>query len=322
MKKVLKKIFKILFSIIAWVIILLIIVYIGYWLLLNEDWITKDDGVASGYFQKVDAKGELEKKYTQMWPYRSKKLTFASEDSAIKNYTIVYPEGIEQSIERFPAIIMVNWTYTPASDYIPLLEHLASWGFIVIGNEDPKSWSGESTSLTLDFLLTLAQDKTSILYDKVDIEHIGINGHSQGWAGAINAITNYENGIYYTSLYTVSPIPRNLAKHNKIAYDPSKIKIPYFMTSGLGIQDRILISTLSTLQDNYNDLPEWTFALMARRKKADHRDMLEYGDAYMTAWFLMTLKSDPLAQKVFIGENAELFNTPNRQDTFIKNASL
>ena len=54
-------------------------------------------------------------------------------------------------------------------------------------------------------------------------------------------------------------------------------------------------------------LPSSTFAIMARRKEADHRDMLEYADAYMTAWFLMTLKSDQEAQNVFIGENAEGF---------------
>ena len=170
-------------------------------------------------------------------------LTFKSENPDIKNWTIAYPKELEEKAERFPAVIMVNGTYTPASDYLPVLEHLASWGFIVVGNEDFQSGSGESTALTLDFLLALAKDETRMFYDRVDLEHIGVNGHSQGGAGAINAVTNYENGKYCASLYTASPIPRNLAQHTMKPYDPSKIKIPYFMTSGLGIQDRILIAT-------------------------------------------------------------------------------
>ena len=322
MKKIIKTGLKITLYTLGWLIILVILLYAGYISLLNADGITGDDGVATGYFTKVDAEGKREKKYTQMWPNPVKIINLKSKNQDIKNWTIAYPKTLEEKTEHFPTVIMVNGTYTPASDYLPVLEHLASWGFIVVGNEDFQSGSGESTALTLDFLLTLAKDKTSIFYNKIDLEHIGVNGHSQGGAGAINAITNYENGKYYTSLYTVSPIPRNLAQHVMKPYDPSKIKIPYFMTSGLWIQDRILIATYWTLKENYDMLPSSTFAIMARRKEADHRDMLEYADAYMTAWFLMTLKSDQEAQNVFIGENAELFNTSNWQDTSIKGTPL
>ena len=61
-------------------------------------------------------------------------------------------------------------------------------------------------------------------------------------------------------------------------------------------------------------LPSSTFAIMARRKEADHRDMLEYADAYMTAWFMYWLQDDAEAGTVFIGADAEISHNSNYQD--------
>ena len=66
MKKIIKTGLKITLYTIGCLIILTILFYVGYISLLNADGITGDDGVATGYFTKVDAQGNLEKKYTQM----------------------------------------------------------------------------------------------------------------------------------------------------------------------------------------------------------------------------------------------------------------
>ena len=47
--------------------------------------------------------------------------------------------------------------------------------------------------------------------------------------------------------------------------------------------------------------------------------MLEYGDAYMTAWFLWTLADDTKAKMVFAGANAELRHNSDWQDVQVRN---
>ncbi|WP_294188357.1 hypothetical protein [uncultured Clostridium sp.] len=78
---------------------------------------------------------------------------------------------------------MVNGTGVPASKYKAIFEHLASWGFIVVGNEDGESWNGNSTSQTLDYILSLNDDVNSIFNKKINVDAIGVAGHSQGGVG-------------------------------------------------------------------------------------------------------------------------------------------
>lgn len=42
----------------------------------------------------------------------------------------------------------------------------------------------------------------------------------------------------------------------------------------------------------------------------------------MTAWFLMTLKGSSEAGKVFMEQDAELLNNPNREDISIKKSDF
>lgn len=42
---------------------------------------------------------------------------------------------------------MVNGTGVYASKYPAVFEHLASWGFIVVGNEDPSTCTGAAPEL-------------------------------------------------------------------------------------------------------------------------------------------------------------------------------
>ena len=47
-------------------------------------------------------------------------------------------------------------------------------------------------SQTLDFMLSLGSDH--VLSGRIDRENIGIVGYSQGGAGALAAVTEYDNG--------------------------------------------------------------------------------------------------------------------------------
>ena len=74
----------------------------------------------------------------------------------------------------------------------------------------------------LDFILNLNKDKSNILYNKIDTSKIGITGGSQGGAGCIRAVTEFENGKYYKTLNTISTPRLEMAKNLKWEYDVKK----------------------------------------------------------------------------------------------------
>ena len=218
-------------------------------------------------------------------------------------------------------IIVVNGSNIRVRNYIPFFERLASWGFIVVGNDDPQTGTGESASVTLDKMLSLPSD--SVLYGKIDVNNIGVIGYSQGGAGAINAVTRYENGSYYKALFTGSASYALLAKNMGWEYDISKVHIPYLMTAGTGASDDsghygddefAGVAPLFSLEENYNGMPDDVFKVRGRITGAEHMAMQVLSDGYMTAWMLYNLRGDEEAGKVFIGENAEIMQNQGWQD--------
>lgn len=308
-----KKMIKILLMIAGIIVLLVILIFV---LLL---WMSKQPAVKENYWKEVTSTASLEQKYTSIGNYKVSTLEQSSEEGKIGKFKIRYPSEISLTDDVFPAVVMANGTGVPSSKYEAVFEHLASWGFIVIGNEDGSSWDGESSAESLNLLLQLGEDKDSILFGKVDTENIGIAGHSQGGVGAINAVTTQENGYIYKALYTASTTHIGLANALSWPYDVSKISLPYFMNSGTlqadaGNEKDVGIAPLSSLQENYNAVSDDVAKVYARRVNADHGDMLALADGYMTAWFMYWLYGDEEAGKVFIGDDAEILNNSNWQD--------
>ena len=218
-------------------------------------------------------------------------------------------------------ILVVNASGAPASLYEPFFPRLASWGFVVVGNEDGQTGNGETASITLDFMLNIPFD--SILAGKIDYDNMGIIGYSQGGAGAICAVTNYENGARYKAMFTGSAAYPTLARNMGWEYDVSKVTIPYFMVAGTGKSDDSGsdpetsyggVSPLSALTSNYNSISDDVQKIRARAVGAEHEQMLMRSDGYMTAWMLYQLAGDEEAATVFVGDNAEILHNNNWQD--------
>ena len=273
------------------------------------------------YFNKVTSGGILEEKYRGYGASEVASLEVDSNVELFNKYKIWYPLELENDNgKKYPIVLFANGTGVPYSKYEAIFDHLASWGFVVIGNDDVNSATGESSSITLNYILSLNNNKESIFYDKLDIEHIGISGHSQGGVGAINAVTNFNNSNMFTSIYTASTTSLELANALEWDYDVTKVSIPYFMVAGTGKVDAETITPLYSLIKNYDSLNDNVKSVMARRKNIDHGDMLIYADSYMTAWFRYTLMNDNDASGVFEGKLPELLqNSDNWQDTHTKN---
>lgn len=286
------------------------------------------------YWKYTDAKGVIETKYSDLGEHEVIYAEFDAPDSVWKKYEVWYPADMVEHDEKYPMVIMANGTGIKASQYRAVFKHLASWGFIVVGNEDENSRTGESSAATLAFMLKANEDKNSDFYGKIDVTNIGIAGHSQGGVGAINAVTQQDNGNLYKAIYVASATSKYHAKELNKSGDgwsivPSQINIPCFMVAGTGYFDSGNVDEykekleegeaqgicpLWWLNECYESMPDSVDKIIARQKEKDHGDMLRSADGYMTAWFMYWLKGDEEAGKAFFRVGAEILTNDNWQD--------
>ena len=294
-----------------------------------QDWSRDVPSVTADYYAQTQTGGEIEETYTAMGEYDVDYAEYPAQDLLIKQYKIWYPSALAGEEGReWSIVVMANGTGVPASRYTPVFRHLASWGFVVIGNEMQNSWSGGASAGALDLLAELNEDPSSLFYHKLDLDNVGSAGHSQGAIGAINAVTTQPNGDRYKALYLASTPSSLYASTLEWAYDPALIDVPCFMTAGTGLLDageagspevaeeaqEVSISPLWSQEENYSLIPDSVPKLRARRTGADHAEMLPWPDGYMTAWFMYWLQGDEAAGRAFFGPDAEIVHNPLWQD--------
>jgi len=294
-----------------------------------QDWSRDVPSVTADYYAQTQTGGEIEETYTAMGEYDVDYAEYPAQDLLIKQYKIWYPSALAGEEGReWPIVVMANGTGVPASRYTPVFRHLASWGFVVIGNEMQNSWSGGASAGALDLLAELNEDPSSLFYHKLDLDNVGSAGHSQGAIGAINAVTAQPNGDSYKALYLASTPSSLYASTLEWAYDPALIDVPCFMTAGTGLLDageagspevaeeaqEVSIAPLWSQEENYSLIPDSVPKLRARRTGADHAEMLPWPDGYMTAWFCYWLQGDEAAGRAFLGPDAEIAQNPLWQD--------
>jgi hypothetical protein len=201
-------------------------------------------------------------------------------------HTFYYPKNIGQSATRHPVIIWGNGTGAVPGVYSGLLRHLASQGFIVAAANTPASNFALSMRAGIDVLERRNADSGSPFHQKVDLEHIGSAGHSQGGAAAINAAID-------PRVDTAVPIqPGPLA-------DPDTMDEPVFYLAGQ--QDRIVWPVLVKAFHNDSDhVP----SVYGEVRGAGHLSSLADGGAFrgpVTAWFRYWLMGDESARAMFFG---------------------
>ena len=299
-----------------------------------RDWREEVPSVEGAYYTETQTGGEVEAAYTGMGSYAVAYAEYPAGDPLVERFEVWYPEALESEQGRaWPIVVMANGTGVPASRYTALLRRLASWGFVVVGNEQQNAWSGAASADSLDLLVALNEDEDSVFYQKLDTERVGSAGHSQGAIGAINAVTRQENGWRYKAVYAASTPSSRYAAALNWEYDPSLLRTPLFLAAGTGLLDagdtgapetmepevaeeaqEISIAPLWSQEEIYAQVPAATPKLRARRAGADHAEMLYWGDGYMTAWFMYWLQGDEAAGRAFFGDDAELLQNPLWQD--------
>ena len=234
-----------------------------------------------------------------------------------KKYTIFYPSELETTERQYPVIVLCNGSGTPVSKYPAVPKHYASWGFIVIGTEEEYAWNGFGAEMSVRHLERLnanpqlEENKPNIFYQKIDLDRVGIVGHSQGGVGVLNAVTAQEHQNVYRAAVSLSPTNQALADALEWSYDASRVHTPILLLSGAGGGDDWVV-TGEQLERIYSDITG--VKVMARRRDTAHNEMLYAANGYVTAWFLWHLQGDAEAAGMFTGASPDLSGNPLYQD--------
>ncbi len=296
-------------------ILLLIIVVTVFILLL---YISRKPAVADEYWNDINSTSEVENKYNFLGRYTVITTKYdAPQDDSDKSdnfFQVWYPE--EEG--TYPLVVMVNGTGVPCSKYEAVFEHIASYGYVVIGNNYGTNWDGKHPSETLQFALD-----TKEISSMIDTDKIAIGGHSQGGMGTFNAITEYDNGALYKAAFSLSPTNDelaiglnwgfNLGTDDAYAFRLTQIEIPMMIIAGTGSFDSETVSPLQKMQEEYDILTN-DKVMFRRSDDVDHGAILYEANSYVIAWLDYYLKDDVENKTVFYGNEPEISTNERYQD--------
>lgn len=282
-------------------------------------WITHiDSSLKDNYRDSIETGGSIEAAYLKDGPYA---VSYYEETALqiFEKYEISYPTKLETENKKYPVIVVCNGTGWKGSLSKAQQQFYASYGFIVIATEETYSWNAFGAEMCIRHLERLNEyvddeGQTSIFYQKIDFDNVGIIGHSQGGVGVINAVTNTDHKDIYKAAAALSPTDSATAFALEWSYYASQINTPILLISGAGGGDDWVI-TLEGLTKIYEQIPK--NKIMLRRSNTSHGNTNTYEDGYVMAWFMWLLQGDNEAGKAFIGDNAEILNNNLYQDVQI-----
>ena len=243
------------------------------------------------YYEMLTGLSEQESIYMKLGKYEVKTYE-ETATGTLGTFRMWYPADAATSSKKYPVIVSNNGTGWPATKYPEWFKHMASWGFIVVGNDEGTSWNGDSAQATLEWLIKLNGTKGSVIYNKANLDKIGSIGHSQGGTGVENAITVQPSASMYKAAVMLASTYNGYNAFLKWDADASKIKIPMMIL----VADSDGLTPLKDYNTLWNALPSNITKVAGRRKDCGHGDMLVYGDGYVTAWFLWHLQGNTAAR--------------------------
>ena len=269
--------------------------------------------VPYNYQSIVYTDGETEAYYLKNGQYKVKHYEKHINDESFNKIAVYYPSELKNSNTKYPVVFFLNGTDLPCYRYKKLFKHMASWGVIVVGNDDRNTASGKSTENSLSYLIEQNRNENSVFYNKIDFENMGLLGYSQGGAGAINAMTVQPHGNLYKTAVLLSPINDEEAPKINMGYDLEKVSVPILMIAGtVGDFEVNYVLPFEIMKKMYDKLK--VPKVMMRKKDVDHGFILCAADGYVTAWLMWYLKNDNFAKSAFVGNNAEIYNNDAYQD--------
>ncbi|WP_280382241.1 hypothetical protein [Nocardia wallacei] len=278
--------------------------------------------------------GAIEAAFSQRGPWEvTAQAGFGCCDSTGAAYDIWYPTDLGARGVRHPIITWGDGTNAVPRQYAYLLEHLASWGFVVIAAENRTTGSGADIAGAARYLIDASREPSSVFHDRLDPDAVGAVGHSQGASGAINAMAG-SGGMIKTAVPMEIPAESFCSGNLISCADVRKL------TSGSVLfvngADDALISPSNQppwqpqgLQSNrayYDAVPAAVTKAWGTLVRANHNDPQGQPDCarasvpcttgvygylgYPTAWLMAHLQNSEAAQAAFTPGSGE-FYAPN-----------
>ena len=268
--------------------------------------------IPENYQSRTPTGGEIEENYLKNGDFAVDSCTFDAPNP-MKKFTYYYPEEIKESNKKYPVILYSTGTGVKGSTCYPLFKHWASYGFVVGANEDKNTWAGTSSNTTLSYLMDLNNNKDSIFYQKIDLDNIGVTGHSQGGTSVFNVLTNVSHSNMIKTGVALSPAHEELCERLNWPYDLTKITQPILMVAGTkGSFEIETVSPIAALNRMFDKIT--SPKCLARKTGYEHGQTSYVADGYTTAWFMWQLQGDEEAAKAFIGDQPEIMNNELYQD--------
>jgi hypothetical protein len=227
-------------------------------------------------------------------------------------YTLHYPSNLGANNFDHPILSWGNGTGANPSQYADTLQHLASWGFVVIAGNSGTQGLGTQILAGAQYLVAQNGVSSSIFYQKLNTAQVGAFGHSQGAGGTLNATLN-SGGLIKTAVTIALP-------------DPIWWSTPVPNLSGMtasiffvrGSND--FLATANAATNWYNQVPG--AAAKASRKSTGHNEIQAVNNrlqGYVTAWMMYRLQGDNTARGAFAGATPEVPTNTNWQHWAGKN---
>lgn len=212
---------------------------------------------------------------------------------------VIWANGYRDNPEQNPPDCVVNQASNQwCGQYKPMVEHLASHGFVVVASLSTATAEGNPRPTTkgLDWILEQAEDPSSPYYQRLDTTKIGQIGHSYG--GMSTCMT--ADDPRYTALATVCGTSQLSGVHT-----------PMLFFCG-GRDEVVKCDGVRNTFLSVKDQP----AFFLNELNADHGSWVYTGAGGVAlssaaAWFRVHLMGDTANRNFFYGPNCK-FCTDNR----------
>ncbi|MGV9410825.1 poly(ethylene terephthalate) hydrolase family protein [Nocardia sp. NPDC003693] len=260
---------------------------------------------------------------------------FGCCDSSGASYDLWRPADLGAGGVRHPIVTWGNGTNATPDQYAHLLEHLASWGFVVVAARNQQTGSGKDIAGAVEYLLRQAEDPASPLYGRVDPDAVGAVGHSQGATGVLNAMA-LSGGRIKTAVPLELPIQLWCSTGSWCPDIAGSGHGSIFLVNGsadgvISPSRQLLppqVIGLQSIQAYYEAIPASVPKVWGTLAEVNHNDVQGKPQCsrtiplcalgvhgylgYPTAWLAARLLGDTAAQRAFVSGSGEFFTrNPN-----------
>ncbi len=207
--------------------------------------------------------------------------------------TIFRPTTLGENGLLHPIIVWGNGTFTTPPIYQGILTHWASHGFIAAAANTSNAGTGQEMLACADWVLAENTRPGSAYEGKVDGEHIGASGHSQGGGGTIMAGRD-------ARIDATAPLqPFTIGLGHDVASQSQQVG-PMFLMSGANDTIAAPMANQQPVFDNSNVPTIWGTLAGADHLISAIGDITGYR-APATAWFRLHLMGDESGRNLFYG---------------------